>query len=56
MTDKTYRIFHNYDRGDQSVYLASSNDPTGQRSLPKAGERDSDSQGSSGVRSDEAGG
>lgn len=28
MTDKTYRIFHNYDRGDQSVYLASSNDPT----------------------------
>lgn len=25
---KTYRIFHNYDRGDQSVYLASSTDPT----------------------------
>lgn len=28
MTEKTYRIFHNYDRGDQSVYLASPNDPT----------------------------
>lgn len=28
MTKQTYRIFHNYDRGDQSVYLASSTDPT----------------------------
>lgn len=28
MTEKTYRIFHNYDRGDQSEYLASSIDPT----------------------------
>lgn len=28
MSNKTYRIFHNYDRGDQSVYLVSSNDPT----------------------------
>lgn len=25
---QTYRIFHNYDRGDQSVYLAASTDPT----------------------------
>lgn len=28
MTEKTYRIFHNYDRGDQSEYLTSSTDPT----------------------------
>lgn len=28
MTTKTYRIFHNYDQGDQSVYLSSSIDPT----------------------------
>lgn len=28
MTEKTYRIFHNYDRGDQSVYVASLIDPT----------------------------
>lgn len=28
MTEKTYRIFHNYDRGEQSVYLVSSTDPT----------------------------
>ena len=28
MTKQTYRIFHNYDRGDQSVYLASETDPT----------------------------
>lgn len=28
MAEKIYRIFHNYDRGDQSVYLASANDPT----------------------------
>lgn len=25
---KTYRIFHNYDQGDQSVYLSSLTDPT----------------------------
>ncbi len=25
---QVYRIFHNYDRGDQSVYLASATDPT----------------------------
>lgn len=28
MTTKTYRIFHNYDVGDQSFYLDSATDPT----------------------------
>lgn len=28
MTTKTYRIYHFYDRGDQSVYVASPTDPT----------------------------
>ncbi|MGV6474598.1 hypothetical protein [Azotobacter vinelandii] len=28
MAKQTYRIFHNYDRGDQSVYLESETDPT----------------------------